>query len=81
MDADFLLVEETRVDEVEAALRDSYFTTPLHLRDAQDVSTLYLSVKKFGVLFPGRKPDFVPQPTETPASPTPFPLPSPPPDR
>jgi uncharacterized protein (TIGR03663 family) len=71
MDADFLLVEETRVDDVEAALHDSYFTSPLHLRDAQDVSTLYLSVKKFAPIFPGRKPDFVPPRPQPATSPVP----------
>jgi uncharacterized protein (TIGR03663 family) len=60
MDADFLMVDESRVDDVENALHDSYFTTLLTLRDAQDPSKLYLSVKKFQSLFPGRKPDFVP---------------------
>jgi hypothetical protein len=60
MDADFLLVGETRIDDVERALRGEYFTEPLTLRDAQDESMLYLSVKKFQSLFPGRKPDFVP---------------------
>jgi hypothetical protein len=61
MDADFLLVEETRIDDVEIALRDQYFTEPLRLRDAQDPSRLYLNVKKFRSLFPGRKPDFEPR--------------------
>jgi hypothetical protein len=60
MDADFLLVEETRIDDVEAGLHDAYFTEPLKLRDAEDEATLYLSVKKFQSVFPGRKPDFEP---------------------
>jgi len=60
MDADFLLVEDTRIDDVEQALHDAYFTEPLTLRDAQEESRLYLSVRKFRTLFPGRKPDFEP---------------------
>ena len=64
MDADFLLVEDSRIDEIENAhCARKYFTAPLRLRDAQDESRLYLSVKKFQVVFPGRKPDFVPVPT------------------
>ena len=61
MDADFLMVDEARIDDVENALHDSYFTRMLTLRDAQDPSKLYLRVKKFQSLFPGRKPDFVPR--------------------
>jgi len=60
MDADFLLVEDRRIDAVENALKDEYFTTPLRLRDAEDESKLYLKVKTFRAVFPGRKPDFVP---------------------
>jgi uncharacterized protein (TIGR03663 family) len=60
MDADFLMVDESRIDDVENALHDAYFTKMLTLRDAQDPSKLYLSVKKFQSLFPGRKADFVP---------------------
>jgi hypothetical protein len=60
MDADFLLVEDTRIDDVENALREEYFTEPLKLRDAEDTARLYLSVKKFQVVFPGRTPNFVP---------------------
>ncbi len=59
-DADFLMVDESRIDDVENTLRDSYFTKMLTLRDAEDPAKLYLSVKKFQSVFPGRKPDFVP---------------------
>jgi len=60
MDADFLLVEDTRIDDVENALREEYFTEPLTLRDAEDTSRLYLSVKKFRGIYPDRTADFVP---------------------
>jgi uncharacterized protein (TIGR03663 family) len=60
MDADFLLVEDTRIDDVENGLHDQYFTEGLTLRDAEDESRLYLNVKKFRSVFPGRTPDFVP---------------------
>jgi len=74
MDADFLLVEDTRIDDAESALRNDYFTAPLKLRDAQDELKLYLSAKKFGSLFPGRTPDFIapkdiPDSSDTPAPP------------
>ena len=61
MDADFLLVEESRIDDVENSLREEYFTEDLTLRDAQDPSKLYLSVKKFRPLYPGRAADFAPK--------------------
>ena len=70
MDADFLLVEETRIEDVESALHEEYFTSSLTLRDAQDESKLYLNAKKFQSVFPGRKPDFEPHkeaPAEVPA--------------
>jgi len=69
MDADFLLVEEARIDEVESLLKDRYFTAPLTIRDAQDPSELYLRAKTFASIFPGRKPEFVPSATPTPAAP------------
>jgi len=60
MDGDFLMVDEDRIDDVEAKLHEEYFTTTFRLRDAQDPSKLYLNVKTFQSVFPGRKPDFVP---------------------
>ena len=71
-DADFLMVEETRIDDVETHLHDAYFTTMLTLRDAEDPAKLYLNVKKFQSVFPGRKPDFTPAKT-APAVPVPTP--------
>src|SRR4030095_4475807 len=58
-DADFLLVEESRIDEVEKNLRDSYYTEPLTIRPYQDTSKLYLRVSIFQELFLGRLPNFV----------------------
>ena len=60
MDADFLLVEDTRINQVEKGLKHAYFTEPLKLRSAQETSKLYLSREKFGNLFPGRTPEFDP---------------------
>lgn len=58
LDADFLLVQEDRVQEIEAKLHDSYYTEPLRIRPYQDTSKLYLSARIFKGFFPGRAPDF-----------------------
>ena len=77
MDADFLLVGDTRIDDVQAKLREEYFTEKLTIRDAQDPSKLYLNVKKFQSVFPGRKPDFKPAPAPPPAKQKPASPPAP----
>jgi uncharacterized protein (TIGR03663 family) len=59
MDADFLLVQEDRIEAVEKKLHDSYYTQPLTIRSYQDTSKLYLSAKIFKNFFPDRSPDFV----------------------
>ncbi len=59
LDADFLLVQEDQIAEVEAKLRGSYYTEPLRVRNYQDTSKLYLSAEIFKEFFPGRSPDFV----------------------
>jgi uncharacterized protein (TIGR03663 family) len=58
-DADFLLVQEDRVKDIEAKLHDSYYTEPLRIRPYQDTSKLYLSARIFKGFFSGRSPDFV----------------------
>jgi hypothetical protein len=58
-DADFLLVQEDRVQEVQAKLHDSYYTEPLRIRPYQDTSKLYLNARIFKGFFSGRSPDFV----------------------
>ena len=58
-DADFLVVQEDRIAEVEKKLHESYFTEPMRIRPYQDTSKLYLNAKTFRKIFPGRKPDFV----------------------
>jgi uncharacterized protein (TIGR03663 family) len=59
VDADFLLVQEDRIAEVEAKLHDSYITMPLRIRSFQDTSKLYLSPKYFQQFYKNRKPDFI----------------------
>jgi len=58
MDADFLLVQEDRVAEVEAKLHSSYYTDWMRIRSFQEPSKLYFSPKVFGEFFRGRAPDF-----------------------
>jgi hypothetical protein len=58
LDADFLLVQEDRIKDVEPKLQNSYFTQPLTVRPYQDTSKLYLDAKRFKEFFPGQEPDF-----------------------
>jgi hypothetical protein len=52
-------VEESRIEEIEKQLRDSYYTEPLTIRPYQDTSKLYLRVSVFQDYFPGRLPNFI----------------------
>ena len=58
LDADFLLVQQDKIEEVEKKLQNSYFTDPLTVRPYQDTSKLYLDAKRFKDFFPGRAPEF-----------------------
>ena len=58
LDADFLLVQQDKVDQVEANLHDTYFTDPLTIRASQERSKLYLKASVFKPLFPERSPEF-----------------------
>jgi len=58
-DADFLLIDEAHVEDVEARLTHTYFKEPLRVRgNADESSMLYLDARRFGVCFPGREPEF-----------------------
>jgi uncharacterized protein (TIGR03663 family) len=59
LDADFLLVEDSKIDQVEKQLHDSYFTERLTIRPYQDTSKLYLRASLFQELFPGRLPNLI----------------------
>lgn len=61
-DADFLLVENGRVAEVEKMLKNKYFTDIFVLRDSEDSSKMYLDYERFKHLFPNRTPEFSPMP-------------------
>jgi uncharacterized protein (TIGR03663 family) len=62
VDGDFLIVQEDKIEEVEAKLHDTYFTEPLTIRPYQDPSKLYLKASVFSRLFPGRTPEFTGKP-------------------
>jgi uncharacterized protein (TIGR03663 family) len=59
VDADFLLVQQDKIAEVEKKLHQSYYTEPLTIRPYQDPSKLYLNARTFGKFFHGEAPDFV----------------------
>ncbi len=65
MDAAFLVVEQTRIAEVEARLRRRYFSEPFQLRDGLAAGRLYFDAERFAPFFPDRTPEFVPQPVDT----------------
>lgn len=58
IDADFLLVQEDKIVDVESKLKESYYTEPLTIRPYQDTSKVYFSEKIFKRFFPDRAPDF-----------------------
>ena len=60
-DADFLIVDNTRVAAVEKKLREIYFREPFNLRSAQSPATLYLNAATFLGVYPDRTPEFVPE--------------------
>jgi uncharacterized protein (TIGR03663 family) len=67
MDADFLMVDESRESDVESQLHEAYYTEVLTLRDAQAPSKVYFNAKTFAGIFPGRKPEFQPAPDTSPS--------------
>src|SRR5205814_3793953 len=71
LDADFLLVQEDKIQTVESKLHNSYYTVPVTIRPYQDPSKAYFSARIFKSFFPGQRPDF------TGAAPAPAPSPSP----
>lgn len=58
--AAFLVVDPSRVEEVEARLGGAYFKSSFHLRAGQAASWLYLDATHFADYFPGRDPEFIP---------------------
>jgi uncharacterized protein (TIGR03663 family) len=66
LDGDFLLVQEDKIEEVEAKLHETYYTEPMTIRPYQDWSKLYFNAKVFYKVFPGRVPEFTGKPAAPP---------------
>jgi uncharacterized protein (TIGR03663 family) len=64
LDGDFLLVQEDKIEEVEAKLHETYYTEPMTIRQYQDPSKLYFNAKIFYKLYPGRTPEFTGKPAK-----------------
>lgn len=65
MDAEWLLIDESAIDRIEAELTEPYFREPMQLRGmAADRSLLYLRAGSFFEYFPGRAPEFHPARSE-----------------
>jgi hypothetical protein len=58
LDADFLVVQEDKIEMVERKLTGSYYTMPFTIRPYQDTGKLYLSPRVFAEFFPDQEPDF-----------------------
>ena len=58
IDADFVVVQEDRIAEVEAKLNGVYYTSWMNIRPYQDGSKIYFSADVFKGFFSGRIPDF-----------------------
>lgn len=59
--ADFLIVERRRINEVEDKLTEKYFTDAVQMRSSQDESKIFLKYETFKSIFPGREPEFIPE--------------------
>ena len=59
LDADFLVVQEDKVEAVEAKMKDAYYTDEMRIRAYQDKSKIYFNARRFHDIFPDREPDFV----------------------
>lgn len=62
MDADFLVIEDPYVSDVEERLKDVYFREAMVVRgNSAQATTLYFQAERFASLFPGREPEFRPE--------------------
>ena len=76
-DIDFLLVEESRTDEVESKLHEPYYTDTLKIRAYQDSSKAYFRASVFKASFPDRRAEFTGTAPSKASVNTPSPAPSP----
>jgi len=64
MDADFIVLDEDKADELEKRLKSPYFIEDFKLRDGMEGSRVYFKYDTFRDIFPKRKPDFDPGQSE-----------------
>ena len=64
MDADVIVLDEDKADELENDLKSRYFIEDFKLRDGMEGSRVYFKCDTFQDIFPGRKPDFDPEQSE-----------------
>lgn len=65
VDADFIVVDADKADELEKRLKDRYFSADFRLRDGMDECRAYFRYETFRDIFPDRGPEFEPgQPNE-----------------
>ena len=60
MNADFIVLDEDKADELEKNLKDRYFIEDFRLRDGMEGSRVYFKCDTFREIFPGRDADFDP---------------------
>jgi hypothetical protein len=61
VDADFLLIANPFVSDIQERLKDTYFRETITLRgNSGEQQVLFLRAKTFGCLFPERTPEFLP---------------------
>ena len=77
LDADFLLVQQDKIQTVESKMHGSYYTLPATVRPYQDTSKAYFSAKIFKSFFPGKAPDFTGAPPQQNPAPAPTATPNP----
>jgi uncharacterized protein (TIGR03663 family) len=58
INADFIVVDADKADELEKGLKGRYFIEDFRLRDGMDESRVYFKANTFQEIFPGRQPDF-----------------------
>jgi len=64
MDADFIVLDEDKADELEKHLKERYFIEDFRLRDGMEGSRAYFKYDTFRDIFPGRQADFDPGQSE-----------------
>jgi uncharacterized protein (TIGR03663 family) len=64
LDADFIAAPDEAAPDVEASLTRPYFENTFRLRDGMGLCRAFFQYDRFKDVFPGRRPDFVPDQTQ-----------------